>query len=165
MLMYLNSNPYLLLGHRHQCPSYQFVSYDSLPSLFFFIAPRLFSWCCSVDTNDHHPYQLVAHNPGLSYSHNIIQLSTWESISSFLMAGVRKQLLRKMLWEKTKQEINDELSTGEEPSVPTTHYKEMFVKEGFIPTSIKTNCKVNCSGFCFVIISLILIDPAQSKKL
>lgn len=55
---------------------------------------------------------------------------------------MRRQLVRKALWEEMKQEIEEELSKEEAPPVTTSHYKDIFVKEGFVALPIKTDPEV-----------------------
>uniref|UniRef100_A0A1B6M6Q0 Uncharacterized protein n=1 Tax=Graphocephala atropunctata TaxID=36148 RepID=A0A1B6M6Q0_9HEMI len=53
--------------------------------------------------------------------------------------GIRRQLLRKALWEQTRREVADELEMAEEPTVTTTEYTETFIKDGFVARPLQTD--------------------------
>ncbi|XP_046677619.1 uncharacterized protein LOC124365717 [Homalodisca vitripennis] len=53
--------------------------------------------------------------------------------------GIRRQLLRKALWEQTRREVAEELERTDAPPVTTTEYTETFIKEGFTAKPIQTD--------------------------
>ncbi|XP_054289069.1 sperm-associated antigen 8-like isoform X1 [Macrosteles quadrilineatus] len=52
--------------------------------------------------------------------------------------GIRKQMLKKELWDQAKKQILEELSKPDTNEQPTTTYSGTFVKEGFKAEPIKT---------------------------